>query len=272
MVKQKLFSFLHKKGTDNELLKLISANFDLLNNKTKTMLKNIIDFKDTVVREIMVPRIDVKSSEIDENIKDIVNLVVKNGHSRVPIYEKTIDNVIGILYIKDIVSSLNTKFDNLKIRDILRPAYFVPESKKIIDLLREFQQKKIHLAVVVDEFGGMSGIVSLEDILEEIVGEIQDEYDNEQEPISKLSENCYVIDARLNIEDINERLNTYISSENVDTVGGFVFSLFAKIPSQGEKISYQNLDFTIEEVIGHKIAKIKLYINPVVEKEVVKAE
>ncbi len=250
--------FKRKKSIDID--EMIEEKSESLHEEEKDMIRGIVGLGKTTVKNIMVPRTDVVAVSIDQSFDDIVRTVIKSGHSRIPVYKDTIDNVIGFLYAKDLLPYLVEKPEKVDIKKLLRPVLFVPEGKKIDELLKEFREKKVHIAVVVDEYGGMAGIVFLENIIEEIVGEIQDEYDNEEEEIKKVGENEYECDARMQISDINEILGIELPLDGSDTIGGFVFNLFGKIPKQGEKISYKNLDFKIEKMDGHKIKRIKIKI------------
>ncbi|MDC7224519.1 MAG: hemolysin family protein, partial [Spirochaetales bacterium] len=183
--------------------------------------------------------------------------ILETGHSRFPIYKDTIDDVTGILYVKDLLVQIIKK-ESLSIPSIMRNAYFVPESMKLDVLLRELKERKVHIAVAVDEYGGTSGVVFMEDIIEEIVGDIQDEFDNEDEDLVQISDKSWLCDARLGIEDINEELGWQLPTEDYDTLGGFVFSLFGKIPVRNEKIIWESFSFIIQAVDGHKIKKIKI--------------
>jgi CBS domain containing-hemolysin-like protein len=227
----------------------------------REMIQGIVELSETTVREIMVPRIDVVSFSADTDLKELLDEVVDCGHSRVPVYKDTIDNVVGILYAKDLLSYLVKEPAELSLAEIIRPPYFVPESKKINSLLREFKKRRVHISIAVDEYGGTSGIVCLEDIIEEIVGEIQDEFDNETEEILEIGEKVYLCDARAGIEDLNERLHLDLPAVDYDTLGGFVLNLFGKIPVKFEKVAHNNVDFVIQEMDGHKIIKMKLIVN-----------
>ncbi|MBA7695147.1 Magnesium and cobalt efflux protein CorC [subsurface metagenome] len=232
-----------------------------LDRSAREMIRGVVTLSDTNVREIMVPRIDMVSISLDTPTQESLKAISECGHSRVPVYHETIDNVVGILYAKDLLHYLVKKEGNIELEKIIRPAYFVPESKKLDSLLTEFQRRRVHIAIVVDEYGGTSGIVCLEDIIEEIVGEIQDEFDNETEDILKISDGVYLCDARVNLEDFNEQLKLNIPAEDFDSLGGFVFDLFGKIPVKYEKMSYKNLDFIIQQMEGHKISNVKIVIH-----------
>jgi CBS domain containing-hemolysin-like protein len=208
----------------------------------------------------MVPRIDVVFLAMDMPAEDLIRKVSESGHSRFPVFKETIDNVVGVLYAKDLLQYLVTK-DDISLENTIRKPYFVPESKRLDSLLREMKRRRVHIAVAVDEYGGVSGIVCMEDIIEEIVGDIQDEFDNERENVLEIGDNAYLCDARVDIEDLNEELEVTLPDDDFDTLGGFVFDLFGKIPVRYEKVSYQNMDFIIQEMDGHKIKTVKVVVT-----------
>lgn len=253
-----------KKGFWEKLLKPNEDDedsFQHLNSIEKDMIKGVVELSDTTVKEVMVPRIDVIFVSVDTSITDVIQILMECGHSRVPVYNDTIDNVCGILYAKDLLKlfiSEDSDFNKINLESLIRKPFFIPESKKLDSLLIEFKRKKVHIAVSVDEYGGVSGIVCMEDIIEEIVGEIQDEFDNEDEEIIEIGDGIYLCDARINIEDLNQEINVEIPAEEFETLGGWVFALFGKIPVKYEKVSIDNIDFVIQEVDGHKINKIKI--------------
>ncbi|MBN2535543.1 MAG: HlyC/CorC family transporter [Spirochaetales bacterium] len=225
------------------------------------MIRGVVELSDTVVREIMVPRIDVVFVSLDMSVDELLTRIAGSRHSRLPVYAKTIDNVIGILHVKDMLQYLIKGKDTIDIQKIMRKAYFVPESKKLNTLLREFKKRKVHIAIVVDEYGGTSGVVCLEDVIEEIVGDIQDEFDNETEDILKIGEGIYLCDGRTNLEDLNEKLQLSLPENDFDSLGGFVFNLFGKIPVKYEKMTYDNNDFIIQDMNGHKILTVKIVMS-----------
>lgn len=230
------------------------------------MIRGVVELSDKTVKEVMVPRIDVKFIGVDFGTKGMIEKISQCGHSRFPVYKDSIDNVIGVLYAKDLLAYLISE-EEINIEKITRKPYFVPESKRLDSLLREMKRKRVHIAVAVDEYGGVSGIVCLEDIIEEIVGDIQDEYDNEREDILEIGERVYLCDARVDIEDLNEELGTEIPDEDFDTLGGFVFDLFGKIPVKYEKVTYDSMDFIIQEMDGHKIKTVKIVAGKDAKKE-----
>jgi len=236
------------------------ADWKKLDSEAKEMIRGIVELSNSIVREVMVPRTDVVFISLTSSLKELIPLVVESGHSRFPVYQETLDNIVGILYAKDLLRSLTKDKKEVNLEKIIRKPYFVPETKKLNSLLKEFRRRKVHIAVGVDEYGGTSGIVCLEDIIEEIVGEIQDEFDNETEEIIEIGQGVFLCDARINLEDLNERLQLLLPTEASDTLGGFVFDLFGKIPIINEKVSYNKIDFIVQRMEGRKIVSIKLVI------------
>lgn len=233
------------------------AQEEILIEEKKDMIKGIEDLSETSVKEVMIPRIDVDFLSIDISEDELLEKIAESGHSRFPVYNESIDNVVGVLYVKDIIKAYSRK-ENVDLQKIIRKAYFVPESKKIDGLLREFKRRHQHIAIAVDEYGGVSGVVCMEDIIEEIVGDIQDEFDNEREDIVSLGGNCWLCDARVNLEDLNEALETSFPTEDFDTLGGFVLDMFGRIPVKYEKIDYENFDFIVQDMEGHRVNLIKV--------------
>ena len=228
-----------------------------LEDDQKQMIRGIVELSETTVKEIMVPRIDTVFLSASASNEELLTCICESEHSRFPVYQDTVDNVIGILHVKDVLKALvNNKSFN--INELARKPFFVPVSKHIDDLLRELKRRKLHIAIVVDEYGGVSGIVSMEDIIEEIVGEIQDEFDHETEDLVKLGEGMWLCDARVNLGFLAEEANLDIPVDDFDTLGGFVFDLFGKIPVKNEKINYKEYNFIIQEMDGHKINSINI--------------
>ncbi len=221
------------------------------------LVHSIVEFGEKKVREVMVPRIDVFAIEKGMTMTEVRDVLSGAGHSRVPVYDGNIDRVVGMLYVKDLVAVENGEEDR-GIEHLTREPYFVPEGKKIDDLLNEFQVKKIHMAIVVDEYGGTSGIVTLEDILEEIVGEIRDEFDDEAPLVRKAGEGRYVVEGRTSLDDLGEMLGMELSSEDVDTLGGFLYNLLGRVPEEGEEFEYEGMTFRIERLEGQRIAEVVL--------------
>ncbi len=229
-----------------------------LEQEERQMIYSIFQFSDTLCREIMVPRIDVVALEASTPLKEAVPLFVNSGHSRIPVYEEVIDNVIGLLYAKDLLRSRLDMDENTPINKLLREAYFVPEAKKVDELLREMQARGVHIAVVVDEYGGMAGLVSLEDIVEEIVGEIRDEYDQSEELLFQpVDENEMVFHGRIDIDDFNEIMDTHLTRDMADTLGGYIYGQVGRVPMEGEKIELDDWLLTVEKVTGRRIRLVR---------------
>jgi len=210
----------------------ISLETKKLEKAAKEMIHGVVDLSETVVKEIMVPRVDIVGIEEGTSIKDVIDLVKKVGHSRFPLYRESLDEIKGILYIKDLfVDSLAS--GNVVLDTKTRPAYFVPENKKVNELLKEMKKRKIHLSIVVDEYGGTAGLVTLEDILEEIVGEIEDEYDLEETTVEKIDTTHYSVKGSVPIHELNEELNLDLPEDQFETVGGVIYDIVGSLPKQG---------------------------------------
>jgi len=239
-----------------------SVEQEALIQEKEEMIEGIEGLSETLVKEIMIPRIDVIFVEEEEEPTELLRKVFEHRHSRYPVYAETIDNVIGILHAKDLLHHLGKPLDKLSTKSILRKPYYVPESMRLDALLREMKKRKTHIAVVVDEYGGVSGIVCMEDILEEIIGDIQDEFDNERDDIIPLGGNVWLCDARTSLVEVRDVMDRELPSEDADTLGGFVFDLFGRIPVRFEKASWNDLDFIIQDMDGHKIKSIKIIKRP----------
>ena len=232
------------------------------------MILSVLDFGDTVAREVMVPRIDILALDADTSWDEALDFVIKSGHSRVPVYRHSIDDIIGILYAKDVLramrdgASLHTAHP--PIEKLLRKVYFTPESKRVNELLQELQKTRVHVSIVVDEYGGTAGLLTIEDILEEIVGEIQDEYDEEQpEYVPSPDGKGYVVDAGMLISDVNELLQVKLPEDESDTLGGFIYDQLGKVPVVGEMVNYNGLTAEVLEVNDRRILKVKvIYEQP----------
>lgn len=253
-----LFHFSKKKVIEEDIAQSeVEKELEELKEEKQDMIRGVEDLSTTTVKEVMVPRIDVDFISIDTPLDELLEKLSESGHSRFPIYSESVDNVIGILYVKDLIYSLAKK-EEYSLEKIIRKTYFVPESKRIDSLLREFKRRHLHIAMAIDEYGGISGIVTMEDIIEEIVGDIQDEFDNEKEDIIVLGTNTWLCDARVNLEDLNESLKTDFPATDFDSLGGFAFDIFGKIPAKFEKATYKNYDFIIQDMEGHRINVIKI--------------
>jgi putative hemolysin len=239
-----------------------------LEQDERKMIYSIFRLGDTLAREIMIPRIDVLALDVEKPLTQAVDTLLSTGFSRVPVYEETIDNILGVVYTKDLLRVWREGNQISSLRALIRPAYFVPEAKKVDELLAEMQASRVHMAVVVDEYGGVSGVVTLEDIVEEIVGEIQDEYDQAEElPYQKISDDEYIFQGRVDVDDFNEVMGSYLPRDEADTIGGFIYNRFGQVPNAGEKIEVDNLLLTVEQVTGRRIRKVRATWLPVEVKE-----
>jgi CBS domain containing-hemolysin-like protein len=224
------------------------------------LMHSIVEFGVKKVREVMVPRIDVFALDIRTPVDEAREMASDVGHSRVPVYDGSMDKIVGILFVKDLLRAIPGREGELGM--LAREAYFVPEGKKIDDLLREFQVSKKHMAIVVDEYGGTSGIVTLEDILEEIVGEIRDEHDYEVPLIRKVGQNEYMIAGRISLDDLEENFGISLPTEEVDTLGGFLYNLIGKVPGEGEEIEHEGILFRVSRLEGQRIADVSVKLPP----------
>ena len=226
----------------------------------KQMIAGIFEFGETTVREIMVPRLDIVAMEVDAPLSQALDLIIANGHSRIPIYEESIDHLIGVLYAKDLLLCLRDGNHDTPVRQLLRRAYFVPQSKKLDELFEEMQAQRIHMALAVDEYGGTAGLVTIEDLLEEIVGEIQDEYDSEEPQLKKLAPDIYVFNARYDIDEVFHLIEVDLSAahESFDTLGGFIYSQLGRVPEQGESILFKDWRFTVLSVDSRRIELVRV--------------
>jgi putative hemolysin len=228
------------------------------------MLDGIFEFDDTLAKEIMTPRTGVFSIDINGHLDEFIDNIVEEKYSRIPVYENDVDNIIGVLYMKDLFAPLrNHKLDKDLVRKLLRPAYFVPETKNIDTLFKELQSTKNHMAILIDEYGGFSGIVTIEDLIEEVMGNIFDEYDDNVDDIKKIDENTYIVNGLVSVDEINENLNLKLPSDNIDTIGGFVITLLGRIPENDSDntVEYENLVFKVEKIDEKRIEKLIIYIN-----------
>jgi CBS domain containing-hemolysin-like protein len=206
----------------------------------------------------MVPRIDVVAVEAEATVSEALNVILENGHSRVPVYDDDIDNVIGILYAKDLLAHWRNGGEPRQVRGLEREVYYVPETKPVSDLLRELQKKKVHIAIVVDEYGGTAGLVTIEDILEEIVGEIQDEYDTEEFYMDRVSDDEYIFSARVDLDDINDIMSVELPTEESDTLGGLVYTMLGRVPTVGDWVDVADVRLTVLSVEARRIGMVKI--------------
>lgn len=238
----------------------VSEERGALEEDEKEMIQGIFEISETTVKEIMVPRVDIACLPITATAHEVIRLVKERGHSRIPIYHENMDNIAGIIHVKDLLPYFENGDYQVDLQHVLREAVFVPEGKKIDDLMRQFQREKFHMAIVVDEYGGTAGLVTLEDVLEEIVGEIQDEYDREVPLYERIDENVLIADARINIDELNEVLGEELIPENDDyeTLGGFFFAQTGEMPQLKESLNYHDYHFVVQELSGKRIGKIRI--------------
>jgi putative hemolysin len=246
--------------TEEELKSMVDAGHEggVLEGDERQMIYSIFELGDTLVREIMLPRIYITALEVSTPLTTAVDALIKSGHSRVPVYEESVDNILGLLYAKDLLRVWRKGDQIESLRSLLRPATFVPEAKKVDELLEEMQAGHVHMAMVVDEYGGIAGLVTLEDIFEEIVGEIQDEYDQSEEaPYTQVGEGEYIFQGRVDLRDFNEVMSSQLPTEETETLGGFIYEHIGRVPSTGESLQVGDISLTIEQVTGRRIRKVR---------------
>ena len=228
----------------------------LISDEESHMVYGVLDLKETTAHSIMVPRTEISSASADFTLGEMIDLVTECGHTRIPIHKEDIDRVVGVLHAKDLLRLLGREPDSKIPFDIFRKPFFVPENRKVSELLKDLQEQRTHLAVVTDEYGGTAGIITTEDILEEIVGEILDEHDHEEPLLSILEDGAFMVDARLEVEKLEEQLKIALPDGDFESVGGFIIHLLGKIPKVGEKISFENFEITIQKGDQRKIDKV----------------
>lgn len=249
-----------KPVTEEEIQDLMNAGEEegLINEEENEMIQSIFALGDTVVREIMVPRTDMAYVTVDANVREVLNSIIACGHSRIPVFDGSIDNIVGLIYAKDLLKYWGMDESAVVLKNILRPPYFIPESKNLEELLHEFKKKRIHIAIVIDEYGGTSGLVTIEDLLEQIVGDIQDEYDLEEDWLVEAADGAVVVDGRLPIEELEEHFGIEIERDKFDTVGGLIFHLTGRIPAVGEEVENGAIRLTVLEADERRISKVRI--------------
>jgi putative hemolysin len=236
----------------------VAAEEESIEREERRLIHSIFEFGDTVVREVMKPRPDIVAISADATIDAGIERAIEAGFSRIPVYDETTDNIVGIAFLKDLVHAAHDKRGHHPVHDFVREAVFVPEQKRVAELLREMQTKKFHMAMVVDEYGGTAGLVTLEDLLEEIVGEIIDEYDVEEPGVERLPDGSLRVPGHYPINDLNEQLGVDLPDTEWDTVGGLVFNLLGHVPEAGETTHFQGLEFRTEQVQGRRIVSVRI--------------
>jgi CBS domain containing-hemolysin-like protein len=254
-----------KKGpfvTEEEILALAeeAAEHSVIEESERELIESIIDFGDTVVREIMVPRPDVVSIGADATVTDVVELAITKGLSRIPVYGENSDDVTGIVYVKDAYEMERTGGGGRCVTDVARPAHFVPETKRVAELLTEMQARKTHISVAIDEYGGTAGLVTLEDLLEELVGEIHDEFDTDAEDWERLADGDVLVKATFNVGDLNEEFDLDLPDDNWDSVGGLVFGMLGRVPVPGDVVEADGARLVVERVDGRRVSRVRLVL------------
>jgi CBS domain containing-hemolysin-like protein len=247
--------------TEAEIMTLVDAGHSggSIEEEEKDMIYSVLQLDQTFAREVMVPRIDVMAMDIDTTLDEARRLFIESGFSRIPVYENTIDNIKGILYAKDLLNLWNPdgSAPQKSIRDLIRPPHFVPENKRADELLKELQTQNVHIAIVVDEYGGTAGLVTIEDLIEEIVGDIRDEYDvNEEAEYVQHNDTEYTIDGSMDLDDVNDLLDSHLPTEDSDTLGGFIFTQLGRVPQVGETLEQHNLVMRVESIEGRRIRNV----------------
>jgi len=247
--------------TEEELQEAISSSEEegFLDEADSDMLQAIFEFGDTIVREIMVARPDMVCCDGDAPLNELLSLILNSGHSRIPIYEGSIDRIVGVVYAKDLLRYWGASHDELAPVSVMRPPFFVPETKRIEDLLVDFRTRRVHMAIVVDEYGGTSGLITIEDLLEEIVGDIQDEYDLEEEWVQAQEDGSLLLDARANVEEIEEFFDIEIPRDKFDTVGGLLIHLLGTVPLAGETARSHGLILKVVDADERKVRKVQAW-------------
>ncbi|MBV5340987.1 MAG: HlyC/CorC family transporter [Deltaproteobacteria bacterium] len=258
-----------KRTTEQEINDFIEASEEegLVNEEECEMIRSIFSLGTTIVREVMVTRTEMACVTVDATVRELLETIIACGHSRIPVYEDSIDNIIGLLYAKDLLKQWGTDQNSLSVREIMRPPYFIPESKNLEQLLQEFKRKRIHLAIVIDEYGGTSGLITIEDLLEQIVGDIQDEYDREESLLAVNPDGSITADGRLPVEELEEHFDIQIERDNFDSLGGLVFHLTGKIPAVGDTIEGSGLRLKILDADLRRVKKVGISLRSSVPAE-----
>jgi putative hemolysin len=251
--------------TEEELRTVLDAGArsGAIEEDEKQIIRNVISFGDTDVRQVMTPRIDVKAADVGMTLSALLELIVASGHSRIPVYEGSVDSIIGIVHVKDLLPVLARSERTVDLRSVMRVPLLVPENKRVDELLDEFRRSNIQLAIVQDEYGGTAGLATIEDLLEELVGEIKDEYDihepdTDRPLLQTLDDHSVLIEGRMNIDDLNEQMGLLLPHEDFDTVGGFVFGLFGHQPVEGEAVRHDDMEFIVERADGRRVQMVRL--------------
>lgn len=250
----------HPSVTESELRMMVEVSGEegVLEEEASEMIDNVFELAETSVREVMVPRVDMVTIDADATVEEATRLILQGGQSRVPMYEEDSDDIIGVLYAKDLLRSYASNQRPASVRALARPAFFVPESKRLDDLLREMREQRVHMAIVVDEYGAPAGLVTIEDLVEEVIGDIKDEYDVEEQAVEKVGENEFIIDPTISLDEFQEEVGRELPEESYDRVGGFVYAQLDKIPTVGDTFRFKDMAFTVLSTKGRRITKIKV--------------
>jgi putative hemolysin len=255
--------------TQEEMRLLVNVGEEegVIQQEEEDLIHSIFEFGDTVVREVMVPRPYISAVEDNCTVAEAADVALQTGHTRLPVYKETIDTVLGVAMVQDMLRALRQDGEGQRITEVMRPVYYVPETKKVDELLRELQKGRVHLAIVVDEYGGTAGLVTIEDLLEEIVGEIQDEYDTEAQMVEQVSEGEVRVDARVPLDDINDLLNVQLEAEDSDTIGGFVQEQLGRIPVPGDRVQVNGIAITVVSAEGARLKQLRIvrHTDPLIE-------
>ncbi|ROQ91119.1 hemolysin family protein [Desulfosoma caldarium] len=246
------------KDLEKQIQQLIDEGEErgLISEDEGEMIQGIFSFRDTVAREIMVPRTDTVAAPQESTVESLIAHIVESGHSRIPIYQNSIDNIIGILHAKDLLQHWGKT--DLDLREILRAPYFIPESKKISEVLRDLRHRKSHMAIVIDEYGGTAGVLTMEDIIEEIIGDIMDEYDAEENWLVEQEDGSILVDARLDVEELEDYLDMQFPEGKFESVGGFIISRLGRVPAVREKVVFKNVEMIVEAADSRKVQKVRI--------------
>ncbi|HEX8807062.1 MAG TPA: hemolysin family protein, partial [Candidatus Aquilonibacter sp.] len=253
--------------TEEDIRALVNVGAEqrVIEEEEREMIHSVIEFGDTIVREVMTPRPEMVAVSIDDPPRRALEMVIAEGYSKLPVYQESKDDIVGVVHDRELLVALaNGTLAQTSLRNLMRPAPHVPETKKIAELLREMQRDKFTLAIVVDEYGGTAGLVTMEDLLEELVGEIRDEHDeDEQDPIHIISDDEAVVEAGTNIEDVNAKLGTHIPTEDFETIGGYIVGLFGRLPREGEEIAAdERTRLKVERTRGRRILSVRVFTHP----------
>jgi len=247
--------------TEEDLHEFIDASEQqgIIDEDEGEMLQSILELDETILREIMVPRTDMVCIDAEAPLSQALTTILNSGHSRIPVYKGNIDNIIGLVYAKDLLRFWGRPIDEIALAEVLRPPYLVPESKQVSALLKEFRETRVHIAIVIDEYGGTSGLVTIEDLIEEIVGDIQDEYDLEEDWLVEDADGSIIVDGRLSIEEFEEHYDIEVPREKFDTVGGFIVEQYGRVPAVGERVRVDNFEMRIEQGDERAVRKIRIF-------------